>query len=483
MKNLLILILTFSLACSKPVSTNNEVTEQSVEQEYITVEAQRKVFEGGKSSYQDYAPFRTRTVSLLASYNTPHKLPELSKYGGLKNQKEKATGFFHVEKIGDRWWAIDPDGYRYYNIALNSIYKGRSENNIQAFDEKFGNDETWIVETIKMLRENGFNCAGSWGDVQAIRKANKVLDKPFLYTINWNFMSSYGRERGGTYQKPGHTGFPKETIFVFDPEFEKFCDRHAKQLIETKDDPNLFGHFSDNELPFKPKALDNYLSLSQNDPGRLAAEQFLKEKNIQKSDITDSERQEFLAIVGEKYFSIVNNAIKKYDPNHLFLGSRFYSSEKNSETFISAASKHIDVLSFNYYGAWTPSKERMQDWDNWAGKPFLITEFYAKGEDSGLPNQSGAGFIVKTQKDRGLFYQNFTLGLLEAENCIGWHYFKYQDNDPTQKDAEPSNIDANKGIVDLYYEPWEVMMEKMSELNNQVYPLINYFDNKESNEF
>ena len=28
----------------------------------------------------------------------------------------------------------------------------------------------------------------------------------------------------------------------------------------------------------------------------------------------------------------------------------------------------------------------MQNWDVWANKPFIITEFYTKAEDSGLTN-------------------------------------------------------------------------------------------------
>ena len=47
-------------------------------------------------------------------------------------------------------------------------------------------------------------------------------------------------------------------------------------------------------------------------------------------------------------------------------------------------------------------------------KPFIVTEWYAKGMDSGMANTTGAGFVVKTQADRGRFYQNFTLGLLES---------------------------------------------------------------------
>lgn len=42
-------------------------------------------------------------------------------------------------------------------------------------------------------------------------------------------------------------------------------------------------------------------------------------------------------------------------------------------------------------GTWTPSSEQLTNWVKWSGKPFMITEFYAKGVDSGMPNHSGAG--------------------------------------------------------------------------------------------
>jgi hypothetical protein len=229
-------------------------------------------------------------------------------------------------------------------------------------------------------------------------------------------------------------------------------------------------------MPFKVKSLDNFLSLPDNDYGRKAAEQWLADKNIIREKITDADREEFMAYVGEKYFATVSNAIKKHDPNHLYIGARFYSEEKNHELFMTAAGKYLDVVSNNYYNYWTPDSTQMSNWAKWTGKPFIITEYYTKGEDSGMPNQSGAGWIVRTQKDRGLFYQNYNLALLESKNCVGWHYFKYQDNDPTAKGVDPSNIDANKGIVNNEYEIWEPMMILMKQLNEQVYSLADFFD-------
>jgi len=474
MKNLFpLFIILFVISCSTPSKKNDATPEQ----QYIMVDAKTRVYhDDGRRTYNDYKPFKTRTVENLAAYHAPKKLPVLNKYGGDTNFQEKATGFFHVKKINDRWWGIDPLGNRYVNVALNSITSEGSEGTQKALKEKYGTKENWMKETTNLLHEHGFNCAGSWSDHEGIIEANLTADRPMAYTINWNFMSSYGRKRGGTYQQAGHVGYPKNAIFAFDPEFETFCDTHAKQLLQYKDDPNLFGYFSDNEMPMKFKAIDNYLSLPETEPGRIAAENWLKEQGITKEQITDKHREEFMALVAEKYFFVVSKAIKKYDPNHMYIGARFYSSEKHHKQFMQMAGKYLDIVSNNYYNHWTPDKKHMTEWAEWTGRPFIVTEYYTKGEDSGMGNISGAGWIVRTQKDRGLFYQNYNLALLESKNCVGWHYFKYIDNDPTAKGVDPSNVDANKGIVSNRYVPWTPMLDKMKEMNTQVYNIVEHFD-------
>jgi hypothetical protein len=105
-----------------------------------------------------------------------------------------------------------------------------------------------------------------------------------------------------------------------------------------------------------------------------------------------------------------------------------------------------------------------------------VTEFYAKGMDSGLANTTGAGWTVATQEDRARFYQNFSLGLIECRNCIGWQWLTYQDNDPQNKGAELSNLDSNKGIVNIRHEPWVPLVNGMKALNRRVYELADRFD-------
>jgi hypothetical protein len=89
---------------------------------------------------------------------------------------------------------------------------------------------------------------------------------------------------------------------------------------------------------------------------------------------------------------------------------------------------------------------------------------------------------VRTQKDRGLFYQNFCLELLKSPNCVGWQWFKYQDNDPENLNTDPSNRDSNKGIVNPLYEPYDDLLAQMKILNQHAYHLIRYFDQPKSSQ-
>lgn len=428
-----------------------------------------------KPSDAKWTAYPTRAVEDLPAAVRNKKDTQLSQYGGLVGRKLKATGFFYPTQVDGRWWLVDPDGCLFLHKAVVSVRPLTTAGAKAAMQKKFGDAAGWAAKTNAMLWQYGFNGTGAWSDTEPLRAA----PRPQVYTKMWNFMSSYGRKRGGTFQQPGHTGYPNDCIFVFDPDFEKFCDEQARQLAADKEDPWLLGHFSDNEMPLKRAALENYLKLPESEPGRRAAQEWLQKKhgpNAAAKDITEKDREEFLAHVVDRYYGIVGRAIKKYDPNHLYLGSRFYGSDLRYPEIFRAAGPHLDVVAVNYYGAWTPDPERLAMWARESGKPIAITEWYAKGADTGMENTSGAGWLVKTQADRGLFYQNFTLGLLESKVCVGWHWFKYQDNDPADTKADPSNRDSNKGIVDAKFEEYQALTAMMLELNERAYSLVDYFD-------
>jgi hypothetical protein len=423
--------------------------------------------------------WKARPTRTLADFPAVAAAPAdtaLDEYGGLRESPARATGFFRAERIDGRWWLIDPAGGRFIHRGVVSVAPARTPAAEAAAKARFGGEEGWAAATVELLHEHGFNGLGAWSDTARLRAAPRRL----AYTLIWNFMSSYGRKRGGTYQQAGHTGYPKDTIFVFDPEFESFCEEHARQLAATRDDPWLLGHFTDNELPMKRDMLGNYLALPGGDPGRAAAEAFLRGRRgpaATARDITDADREAFVGIVVDRYLGIVTRAIRRVDPNHLVLGPRLHGNQLRYPETFRAAGRHLDVIAVNYYHAWSADPEQVGMWERESGRPWLVTEWYAKGMDvPGLANVSGAGWVVKTQRDRGLFYENFTLSLLASRGCVGWHWFKYIDNDPDDRRADPSNRDSNKGIVGSRYEPYGALLESMRRINVRAYRIIGQLD-------
>lgn len=366
----------------------------------------------------------------------------LSKYGGLASgPKRKATGFFRTEQVRGRWWLIDPDGHLFLTVGLCSV-------NLSMFKDSevkaaFDSREAWVRATADLLRTQGFNTLGRWSDADKFRK----LDPPMAYTTTSSFMAAYAKKRDT--KKNGERGYPHECHPVFDTEFATFCDRYAQKLAATKDDPWLLGHFTDNEIPFRPDALKNYLKLPKTDPGHQAARKFLAQRRKSAENISKSDEADFLTIVAERYYSTVVQAIKKHDPNHLVIGSRLNGRNINDSVF--RGSKPLDVISINYYHHWSADQKQLNRATALSGRPILQSEWYANVDEA------NAGFLVKTQRDRGLFYTNHALSLLENRNCIGWHWFKYG----TQ--------------VNKKFQPFTDMTDQMKRVNDNVYRLANHF--------
>ena len=441
----------------------------------ISVFAVERTIPAAAKPGAEWKNFPTRTLADLPAVAASPADSGLDKFGGLLAHKEQATGFFHITKVGDRWWLVDPEGCLFLNVGVAAVKTIPTEDAERALAKKFTDKSGWAEATVQLLRSNGFNGIGAWSEDEIL----SGVKQPVTHTRLLGFMAGYGKIHGGTHMQPGHIGYPNDCIFVFDPAFEKFCDDYAKQLSGYKNDPWLLGYFSDNEMPFPRDALSNFLALPPADPGHAAAENFLRSRHgagATVQDITAKDEQDFLAVVAGKYFQTVSLAIKKSDPNHLYLGSRFYAADIAKPELFKACGPFVDVVSMNYYRVWSPDAKTMQMWTHESGKPVLITEWYAKGEDSGMGNIGGAGWLVKTQRERGLFYQNFALALLESKVCVGWHWFRYSDNDLEDKSVDPSNRDSNKGIVNNRYELYAPLLAAMKPLNEHVYSLANYFD-------
>ncbi len=449
-------------------------------------------------------PQPTRTYEALddlGQYSDYDKNYPFDIYGGWMNPelKQEETGFFYSKKVSGRWYIIDPLGYPYYNITISgpSINYLGSPNQKNAALDKYGSSEKFNLATVRWLKDElGFNAGRTY-------YAN--MESPLVVQSSLGMMSGYGSKIGTNKGGGGSTTFyENNTMNVFDPGFVEYANTKAQNDIGNVDNPWMLGYTTDNELPMDTNMLTRYLTVDHskeiNHYSYAAAWTWLinmtGKDNPSAADVDDELQELFRGFVYDRYFSVVDEAFDKYHPNHMNLGCRFLTKVKDAPWVLTFASLYIDLMTINWYGQWTPNEEDIYKIAQRADVPLKVTEFYTKAvENDGsfddpndpLKNTRGAGWVVRTQQDRGDFYENFTLRLIESKNFVGWEWHQYLDDDDSpeviyEADGvtwrDQSNIDANKGIVNNWHEPYEELCASMAQINLNSYRLAQHFDAK-----
>ena len=440
---------------------------------------------GVNTQYTDYP---TRNVSTLKGYTAnTSETAKYDVYGGLMDEsmKQEATGFFYTKKIGGRWWTIDPLGYPFYRTAVVAIVLG-SPNQRKNVWAKYATADEWAEATTDRLRELGYNSTGGWSATKELINA----DQPLAQTGILYVLKNYCQANRLDVSNSGSTDLLYGLLPVFDPAFVDSARATVKEGVKGYETSKyIYGWMGDNELPAALSMLEASLTLDTTDPRFIYSYatawtfMYLKtgKTEIYLTDVTDELRKEYRAMVYDRYFKVVCDALERYAPYHQFMGCRFIDKAFKDEYVMRVAGNWCDVISYNYYGAWEADSELIANQQKWADKPFIITEWYAKGmdvweKDNRMTNASGAGWTVKDQNDRGRFYQNFALKLLECKGCVGFDWFQYLDNDPDDQSADLSNTNANKGVIDNRGEEYTELTKYMAELNNQKYNLVKFFD-------
>lgn len=444
--------------------------------------------------------FDTRLISTLSGFNANNEV-KLDKFGGIiSDTRYEATGYFYTKKMGDRWTVIDPLGYPCYITGINHTVYAYSNSDYQtkAMTRTFGTSEKWAISTTRWLIDDlGFNVAlGTPHELLGVQNG-------IATTVYTHGLSEYASSVGLNASSGGTTQFLYNgTMPVFDPAFKTYLEEQIPKNIQIyADNPYVIGYISDNELPVADSMLTDYLTLDPSIPANhysyACAWTWLIEttgKSGNEIDIYNIDKLNkespidlftlFKGFVYDKYFSVVRPIIKETCPNQLYLGVRLLTGTDWGEWVGRVDGYWCDITCINYYHAWEVPTEQIENLQKWTGKPIMITEFYAKGADAkgadGLlfKNTDGAGWICKNQTERGYFYQNFTLRLLEAKNCVGWLYFQYIDNDPTDTTIEKGQSNSNKGIVnsDLDREVYKAYHSQISLINKNKYSLVEHFD-------
>ena len=390
------------------------------------------------------------------------------RFGGFLNTTRRATGFFRIEKINGKWWFIDPEGNLYLGTGVNGVRyikyeytpthgreyifkelppeefqrpstRGYSEpevsftqwNLYRRYGEKW--KTRWAENTVKRMSAWGMNLT-NWSDTS--------LNKKIVYA---KFLWDWGIQ-----------GAPLGIPDVYSPRFKTMIDSLAKaQCLPIKDDPWIIGYFTGNE-PIWPGmeslAVDAVLK------GRDTETKKALQRFLQNGD-TPERRKEFIVNAYTNYLKMVKAAIRRYDPNHLILGTRL--GGKPSDEAIKLA-RIFDVISVNVYATGIP-KKFLDKIHRLSGKPVFIGEFHM-----GVPGRGLApGLIqVANQKERAVGYRYYVENAFAHPAVIAVTWYKWRDNIAT---GDENGSNYNIGLVDITDRAYPELIESIKKTHKRIF--------------
>ncbi|MDP8254487.1 MAG: beta-galactosidase [Candidatus Alcyoniella australis] len=416
-------------------------------------------------------------------------------------------GFFSVEQRDGRWWFIDPDGEIFISTGVNLINPGGHYAPALGYSpyqrniiELYGSEQAWAAVTLERMEQWGLNTLGGWS------KAALFPDTPYTNVL---YLSGANWESG----------------VVPDYFSEEFLDRVEQICSSTvaagADDPLLLGWFIDNEMRWGADwrvlrdLFADYYAFDQDAPGKAALVEFLRGRYNNEIEAFNAawgtrhasfdalygetrtsampanqaqaaDREAFLALLAEQFFSTVEQGIREYDQQHLILGSRLVSWV-TPRVVLEAATRHCDVLSINHYRVWptvadllrtlqrelnyvgVDDESTLSEYFDEAGLPILVSEFSMRGMDAGLPNTWPPNVLfitADTQQQRAYLFEQMARTWLEGGYVIGYHWFDWMDEPVSGRfDGENSNF----GLVTELDEPYELLTATMAAVNATAY--------------
>ena len=405
--------------------------------------------------------------------------------------KGTATGFFHMETIDGRDWPIDPTG-RAVILAGTQHIKPRGTHSDAIGYSPYGrfvatnypSVSAWADETLARLSDWGFTFLGNacavgllghktLPHVQNIQLGQRVCrGDPDWYIREWGF-------------KPC-SALPN----VFHPQFAAACEWRARESCAPfKDDPWLVGWFIDNELAWwgTSKRIEStglyalVAKLPETHSARKALDAFLAERGAAVGpNVPEQAKIDFLRLYARTYYEKTTAAIRKADPNHMVLGSRYAGLNGAAPVVWEEAGKYCDVVTFNCY-PWAdlnrgivldteggvPMTERLREYYGYAKAPLMVTEWSFPALDHGHPCLVGAGQRFRTQAERVEATMLFAKTLLADPHVAGYDYFKWNDQ-PKTGSSRFSPEDCNYGLVNDFGVPYEGITGAFKELHGNL---------------
>ncbi len=449
-------------------------------------------------------------------------------YGGLAGRGEqlnlRKTGFFHVQKVGDRQILVTPEGNAFFHLGVcgisstddHTLVKGREKifewlpeptgefatawrdgkpsmgimsffvaNWIRKFNKPF-TLEDWTAQVVPRLKMWGFNSAGAFSANTETMRSRNFPGVSFLPLGKRDAIPVLPENLGAA-----------ELMDPFAPGVEAALETaFAKKVAPRANDPLLIGYFLGNEqhLENLPKVIPRLKASQSPAKAKLvemlqkkynAIEQFnlawepahpfasfeaLKDEPLfVRNDTAAADMRKFYRLYLEAYYSLVEKTFRKFDPNHLLIGSRWTPHTANNEDVVRIASKHLDVISINYY-TYAIEESFLKKVNEWSGgKPLILSEWYFSSSDRGL----GSPKEVADQKERGAAYRNYVEQSAALPFVVGVEWFIYTDQAISGRFFQGFNGEGNNtGLVDVTDRPYEELVAACRETNARIYDVM-----------
>jgi len=339
------------------------------------------------------------------------------------------------------------------------------------------NSNRWAEATLKRLKSWGFTTLGAWSDFNALKEAHDV-DMAFTPVLHVGSMA----------------GVPWWDMW--DTNIVARMHQIARdQILPLRNDPRVLGYYSDNEMGWWNATLFKMtLEQAPTSGQRQRLINLLREtyrnhwlellndfeaEGVQSFEELDQRGmlylrpgsngirtyRRFLALIAERYYSLVREIIRRYDPRALILGDR-YQSFYYPEA-VRACAPYVDAASGNLNASWNDGtfvRFYLDTLHALSGKPVLVSEFYMAAQENRSANRNDKGIFptVATQKERVRGFRNTAQALARIPYVIGADWFQYYD-EPTHGREDGENF--NFGLVDIHDKPYESLTAAASALN------------------
>ena len=395
-----------------------------------------------------------------------------SRYGGYLQKQVKGSGFFRIEKIDDRWWFIDPDGYLFLSHGVDCVNPGGG-GNVRDWDKREGMFKELPPEH---LRQSGRGRAsasfGAWNLYRrygenyremANEMAVKRMERWGLNTIaNWSNAAVYGLNRiAYTLQLRGLAmdGNLMGLADVYAPGFAAKMDSSMRTYLPAnKDNPWVVGYFVGNEPSWlgQEARLCDLILEGPDRPVKTELQKYLQNGN------TPEHKKQFVYKTFNIFLQTVKTTMKRYDPNHLNLGIRFGNLDELDEELMNICRNAFDILSFNCYDL-KPRNDMMDRALRLVDMPMIIGEYHFGTVDRGMAQSL---WQVNSSQERGVAYRYYTEQAYANPGMIGTAYFQWCDQDLMGRgDGENYNC----GFIDVTDRPHKYQVEAAIETAKRLY--------------